>query len=79
MTHGCSTSVPPGVGERHVDAADESPQVRDNAKFALVAEADRNRTCQRRGTPLSGFEDQEDHQEPRRLRYPAYMSYVTKK
>ena len=36
--------------------------------FWLVAEADGNRTRQRRGTPLSGFEDQGDHQEPRRLR-----------
>jgi hypothetical protein len=39
---------------------------------ALVAEADGNRTRQRRGTPLTGFEDQGDHQEPRRLRAQLY-------
>ena len=36
--------------------------------FALVAEADGNRTRQPRGARLTGFEDQGDHQEPRRLR-----------
>jgi hypothetical protein len=38
----------------------------------LVAEADGNRTRQRRGTPLSGFEDQGNHQESRRLRARLY-------
>jgi hypothetical protein len=38
----------------------------------LVAEADGNRTRQRRGTPLSGFEDQGTHQESRRLRRQLY-------
>ena len=42
------------------------------AEDALVAEADGNRTRQRRGAPLSGFEDQGDHQEPRRLRAVLY-------
>ena len=39
----------------------------------MVAEADGNRTRQRRGTPLTGFEDQGDHQEPRRLRARLYL------
>jgi hypothetical protein len=39
---------------------------------ALVAEADGNRTRQRRGTPLTGFEDQGNHQESRRLRGRLY-------
>jgi DNA repair protein SbcD/Mre11 len=45
---------------------------RHKTAFVLVAEADGNRTRQRRGTPLSGFEDQGDHQEPRRLRRRLY-------
>src|SRR5487761_1091522 len=40
----------------------------------LVAEADGNRTRQRRGTPLTGFEDQGDHQEPSRLRRRLYST-----
>jgi hypothetical protein len=49
----------------------ESAQVAPTA-LVLVAEADGNRTRQRRGTPLTGFEDQGDHQEPRRLRARLY-------
>ncbi len=45
-----------------------SAQVAPHGALVLVAEADGNRTRQRRGTPLTGFEDQGDHQEPRRLR-----------
>ena len=45
-----------------------SAQVAPKRASVLVAEADGNRTRQRRGTPLTGFEDQGDHQEPRRLR-----------
>jgi hypothetical protein len=41
-------------------------------KARLMAEADGNRTRQRRGTPLSGFEDQGNHQESRRLRPRLY-------
>ena len=33
-----------------------------------LAEADRNRTCQTEVLGLTGFEDREDHQEPKRLR-----------
>jgi hypothetical protein len=50
----------------------ESRQMAGRAETALVAEADGNRTRQRRGTPLTGFEDQGDHQEPRRLRARLY-------
>jgi hypothetical protein len=44
-------------------AADHSPP-----SFAQVAEADGNRTRQRRSAALTGFEDRGDHQVPRRLR-----------
>jgi len=43
-------------------------QNRAGTEYVLVAEADGNRTRQRRGTPLTGFEDQGNHQESRRLR-----------
>jgi hypothetical protein len=49
-----------------------SAQVAPCGALMLVAEADGNRTRQRRGTPLTGFEDQGDHQEPRRLRARLY-------
>ena len=49
-----------------------SAQVAPHRALVLVAEADGNRTRQRRGTPLTGFEDQGDHQEPRRLRARLY-------
>jgi hypothetical protein len=49
-----------------------STQVGLHLTLVLVAEADGNRTRQRRGTPLTGFEDQGDHQEPRRLRVRLY-------
>ena len=35
-----------------------------NMTFGLVAEADGNRTRQRRGAPLTSFEDQGGHQAP---------------
>jgi hypothetical protein len=50
----------------------EHRRVAGCAETVLVAEADGNRTRQRRGTPLTGFEDQGDHQEPRRLRARLY-------
>ena len=68
MTHGCSHNVHIGAGKRHRDPSSEASQATNKTAFVLVAEADGNRTRQRRGTPLSGFEDQGDHQEPRRLR-----------
>jgi hypothetical protein len=68
MTHEFSPNVPIEAGEGHRTVAVEYRQVAGCADTALVAEADGNRTRQRRGTPLTGFEDQGDHQEPRRLR-----------
>jgi integrase len=63
-------------GARHGEAvglrwADADLDTGHPAKM-LVAEADGNRTRQRRGTPLSGFEDQGNHQESRRLRVRLY-------
>jgi hypothetical protein len=72
MTHACSHFVPIGAPERYRDPAGESSHKSNKTAFVLVAEADGNRTRQRRGTPLSGFEDQGDHQEPRRLRPRLY-------
>ena len=41
--------------------------------FAQVAEADGNRTRQRRSAALTSFEDWGDHQAPRRLRVDSTM------
>jgi hypothetical protein len=68
MTHEFPPNVPIGAGEGHRTVAVEYRQVTGFAETTLVAEADGNRTRQRRGTPLSGFEDQGNHQESRRLR-----------
>src|SRR6266480_7166974 len=43
-------------------------QAYSSAAFAQVAEADGNRTRQRRSAALTGFEDRGAHQVPRRLR-----------
>jgi hypothetical protein len=51
---GVHTVYPPAPGPR---AGRQCPDSASRA-FLLVAEADGNRTRQRRGTPLSGFEDQ---------------------
>ena len=72
MTDRCSHNVHIGAGKRSGDPFSEASQTANKAAFVLVAEADGNRTRQRRGTPLSGFEDQGDHQEPRRLRPRLY-------
>jgi hypothetical protein len=72
MTRECSHLVPIRAPERYPDPAGEPSHKTNKTAFALVAEADGNRTRQRRGTPLSGFEDQGDHQEPRRLRARLY-------
>jgi hypothetical protein len=72
MTHGSSASVPPDAADGHRAVAVEYRQVAGRSESTLVAEADGNRTRQRRGTPLTGFEDQGVHQEPRRLRARLY-------
>ena len=53
-------------------AAGESTRTPPGPASKLLAEADGNRTRQRRGTPLTGFEDQGNHQESRRLRPRLY-------
>ncbi len=58
----------PGLSPPLAGGAQDAP----HPTSVLVAEADGNRTRQRRGTPLHGFEDQGDHQEPRRLRARLY-------
>jgi hypothetical protein len=68
MTHECSQNVPIGAEGDHPRTTDVTSQATAYAESALVAEADGNRTRQRRGTPLSGFEDQGNHQESGRLR-----------
>ena len=67
-----SQSVPFSAGNGQPTRDGGSAQVGTAGAFALVAEADGNRTRQRRGAPLTGFEDQGDHQEPRRLRRRLY-------
>jgi hypothetical protein len=71
MTHECCQDVPIGVinpGEAPAEAALDT----GHPANMQLAEADGNRTRQRRGTPLSGFEDQGNHQESRRLRPRLY-------
>jgi hypothetical protein len=68
MTHEFSPNVPIEAREGHRAVAGGYRRVAGCAETALVAEADGNRTRQRRVTPVTGFEDQGDHQEPRRLR-----------
>jgi hypothetical protein len=72
ITHEFSPNVPIEASEGHRTVAVEYRQVAGRAETARVAEADGNRTRQRRGTPLTGFEDQGDRQVPRRLRTRLY-------
>ena len=59
---------------QHVPAMPVMPDAESAAEasrylvFAQVAEADGNRTRQRRSAALTGFEDRGAHQVPRRLR-----------
>ena len=72
MTREFPPNVPIEAAKGPRTVAVEYRQVAGGAETTLVAEADGNRTRQRRGTPLTGFEDQGDHQEPRRLRARLY-------
>src|SRR6266702_376696 len=53
-------------------ASAATPPTPSGAAFALVAEADGNRTRRRRDTPPTGFEDRGGHQAPGRLRGRRY-------
>jgi hypothetical protein len=68
----CAINVPSRpvlAPETAVSTASRSPA---QAEFPQVAEADGNRTRQRRSAPLAGFEDRGAHQVPRRLRRRHY-------
>ena len=68
IVNGCSPVVPrgafPGAPRRPRGGTPYQPR----PAFMQVAEADGNRTRQRRSAALTGFEDRGDHQVPRRLR-----------
>ena len=68
MTRECSQDVLIRAENAPDEAPSEAASDTGHPAKELVAEADGNRTRQRRGTPLSGFEDQGNHQESRRLR-----------
>jgi hypothetical protein len=68
MTREFSQNVPISAGNGGARVPRHGAPDHLVSAYVLVAEADGNRTRQRRGTPLTGFEDQGDHQEPRRLR-----------
>jgi hypothetical protein len=60
---------PPGWAETGLETTSEAVALtRPVAALVQVAEADGNRTRQRRCAPLTGFEDRGGHQAPRRLR-----------
>src|ERR1700733_1421847 len=75
MTREFSQNVPISAGNGPALARRENPQVTAFPAYVQVAEADGNRTRQRRGTPLTGFEDQGGHQAPRRLRRRLYLTW----
>jgi hypothetical protein len=55
MTHEFSPNVPIEAGEGHRTVASGYGQVTESAESALLAEADGNRTRQRRVTTLAGL------------------------
>ena len=74
MTHECSQDVPIRAGNAPGESLIEAALDTGDPARKLVAEADGNRTRQRRGTPLSGFEDQGDHQE---TQTPPHVTLLT--